>query len=77
MNFHVIYISMTSLAEFIQEKRKDVIMYVPYGSITNIKLFDTDNDNITELLQMYPTNNNLIINDTARKLINLSGLNMG
>jgi hypothetical protein len=52
-------------------------MYVPYGSITNIKLFDTDNDNITELLQMYPTNNNLIINDTARKLINLSGLNMG
>lgn len=62
--------------EFIQEKRKDVIMYVPYGSITNIKLFDTDNDNITELLQMYPTNNNLIINDTARKLINLSGLSM-
>ena len=49
-------------------------MYVPYGSITNIKLFDTDNDNITELLQMYPTNSNLIINDTARKLVGLDGL---
>jgi hypothetical protein len=62
--------------EFIQDTRTDLITYIPYGSITNIKLFDAYNDNISEILQMLPTNNNLIINDTARKLINLNGLSM-
>lgn len=44
-----------------------------YGSITNFKLFDLYNDNISELLQMYPTHQHLMINDTARRIVSLYG----
>jgi hypothetical protein len=47
-----------------------------YGTITNIKLFDYYNDNISEVMQMYPTNNRLLINDTARNIIGLEGYNI-
>lgn len=40
-----------------------------YGTLTNIKLFDIYITDTSEILQMYPTNNHLIINDTARKII--------
>ena len=43
------------------------------GKITNIKVYDKYIDNISEVLQMYPTNNHLLINDTARKFVELSG----
>ena len=33
-------------------------------------LFDIYNDNLSELMQMYPTHHHLIINDTARILLN-------
>lgn len=44
-----------------------------YGSITNFKLYDLYNDNISELLQMYPTHQHLMINDTARKIVAVYG----
>ena len=43
--------------------------------ITNFKLFDLYNDNTTELLQMYPTHQHLLINDTARRVVELPGVN--
>lgn len=51
----------------------DVITYSFDGKITNIKVYDKYIDNISEVLQMYPTNNHLIINDTARKFVELPG----
>ena len=44
-----------------------------YGTITNIKVFDYYDDNISEIMQMYPTNNRLLVNDTARNVIGLDG----
>jgi hypothetical protein len=43
------------------------------GKITNIKVYDTYVDNVSELIQMYPTNQHLLINDTARKFVILHG----
>ncbi len=60
--------------EFIIEKKTEVILNSFNGNITNIKLFTMYNDNLSEMLQQYPTNNKLIINDTARKLVGLDGL---
>jgi hypothetical protein len=48
--------------------KSQLIIYNLYGTITDIKLFDIYNENLSELVQMYPTHNHLIINDTARKL---------
>jgi hypothetical protein len=62
--------------ELIQEKKCDVLMNSFSGWITNIKLFDVYNDNISEILQMYPTHQHLIINDTARKLVDLKGVEL-
>jgi hypothetical protein len=63
--------------ELTQETKKDVIMYSFDGKITNIKVYDKYIDNISEVLQMYPTNQHLIINDTARKFVELPGLRLG
>jgi hypothetical protein len=60
--------------EYTIDKKCEVILNSFIGNITNIKLFDIYNDNLSEMLQQYPTNNRLIINDTARKLIGLDGL---
>lgn len=54
--------------------KSDVILHNLVGTITNIKIFDQYNDNVSEILQMLPNNSHLIINDTARKLVDLSGL---
>lgn len=59
--------------ELEQYEKKDVISYSFDGKITNIKVYDKYIDNVTELLQMYPTNQNLLINDTARKFVELTG----
>ena len=45
-----------------------------YGVITNIKVFDVYNNNISELLQMYPTHQHLLLNDTARQLVGKPGV---
>ena len=60
--------------EFNINKKTDIILNNFAGNITNIKIFNIYNDNISEILQQYPTNNNLILNDTARKLVGLDGL---
>jgi hypothetical protein len=62
--------------ELIQESKADVQLNSFVGWITNIKLFDVYNDNLSELLQMYPTHQHLIINDTARKIVDLNGVSL-
>ena len=52
----------------------DVYISNFYGTITNFKVFDIYNDNISELLQMYPTHQHLMINDTARKINGRNGV---
>ena len=53
--------------------RSQVVFKGFYGTITNIKVFEYYNDNISEIMQMYPTNNKLLINDTARNIAGLDG----
>lgn len=60
--------------ELIVTNKEEVSLYNFYGWITNFKLFDSYNDNLSELLQMYPTHQHLMINDTARKLVGLPGV---
>ena len=57
-------------------KKSDVILTGFFGTITNIKVFNYYNDNISEILQMYPTNNRLLINDTARNILGLDGVHI-
>ena len=59
--------------ELEQCEKHDVITYSFKGKITNIKLYESYIDNDSELLQMYPENTSIIINDTARKFISLPG----
>lgn len=54
--------------------KQDIILRNFCGSITNIKVYNIYNSDISEMLQMYPTNNFLLLNDTARKLVGLDGL---
>lgn len=60
--------------EYNIEQKSNVELHGFYGTITNIKLFDVYNDNISEILQMYPTHQHLIINDTARKILDGNGV---
>jgi hypothetical protein len=57
-----------------QQEKKDVTFYSFDGKITNIKVFTKYIDSVTEILQMYPTNSNMLINDTARKFVEMTGL---
>jgi hydrogenase maturation factor HypF (carbamoyltransferase family) len=60
--------------EFELAEKGEVELNNFYGSITNFKLFDVYNDNVSEILQMYPTHSHLIVNDTARKIVALGGV---
>ena len=60
--------------ECVVDSKSEVILNSFYGTITNIKVFESYIDNVSEILQMYPTNKNLIINDTARKIVDLNGI---
>lgn len=60
--------------ELWQQEKKDVTLYSFDGKITNIKVFTKYIDAVTEILQMYPTNGNILINDTARKFVEMTGL---
>lgn len=59
--------------EMSQPEKGEVIVHTFNGEMTNIKVFDIYNDNVSEILQMYPTNQHLLVNDTARKLIATDG----
>ena len=54
--------------------KSEIILNSFYGDITNIKVFDRYVDNVSEILQMYPTNSHLLVNDTARKIVDMNGL---
>lgn len=60
--------------EMILVEKSEIEISNFFGSITNFKLFDLYNDNISELLQMYPTHQHLMINDTARKIVDGNGI---
>lgn len=60
--------------EYSIAKKTDVELNNFYGWITNFKFFDLYNGNTTELLQMYPTHQHLLINDTARRIVELAGV---
>ena len=60
--------------ELVVSDKSQISLHNFYGSITNIKIFDVYNDNISELLQMYPTHQHLMINDTARQIIGKNGV---
>ena len=62
--------------EIAQSEKKDVILHGFEGTITNIKVFDVYNDSISEILQMFPNHQHLIINDTARKVLDMHGVSM-
>lgn len=60
--------------EYTIQNKVDVSLCGFLGTITNIKLFKYYDDNISEILQMYPTNNELLINDTARNILGMDGV---
>lgn len=60
--------------ELIDDDGHDVYISNFVGTITNIKVFDIYNDNISELLQMYPNHQHLMINDTARRITGNTGV---
>ena len=59
-----------------QCNKGDIVLYNFEGKITNIKVFDVYNDNVSELLYMQPTHQHLLVNDTARKLIENTGVKL-
>ena len=69
-------ISLPYSIELTDEIGHDIYLSNFFGIITNFKVFDIYNDNISELLQMYPTHQHLMINDTARRINGLNGVLM-
>jgi hydrogenase maturation factor HypF (carbamoyltransferase family) len=63
--------------EYFVKDKSDVYISNYYGSLTNFKLFDVYNDNLMDVLQMYPTHQHLQINDTARKVVGRPGVALG
>lgn len=55
-------------------KKTEVALHNFSGCITNFKLFDVYNDDLSEMLQMYPNHQHLVINDTARRIVDLPGV---
>lgn len=58
---------------FVADK-SEVILHGFDGTLTNFKLFKQYNDNLSEIMMQYPTNSNLIINDTAKQIVGLAGV---
>ena len=67
------YVSKYNIEYSIPEK-STIYLSNFFGTITNFKLFDVYNDQLSELLQMYPTHQHLMINDTARKIVGHPGV---
>jgi hypothetical protein len=51
--------------------KSSLCIFNHYGQIGNIKLCDAYIENLYELLQMYPSINNIVINDSVRQLNNI------
>ena len=66
--------NLTFNPDLVVEEECDIYISNFYGRITNFKVFDVYNDNVSELLQMYPTHQHLMINDTARRLNGKDGV---
>lgn len=62
--------------EMQQEDKSDISMSNFYGILTNIKIYDAYIGDLTQVTQMYPTSNHLLVNDTARKLLDLNGVSI-
>lgn len=67
------YVSKYNI-EYSTTQKSDIYVSNLHGYITNFKIFDVYNDNLSELLQMYPTHQHLMINDTARKIVGRPGV---
>lgn len=59
--------------EMIVNQKSPIIINNFKGYFTNLKVYNEYIENISELLQMYPSNGNLIVNDTARKIVSMLG----
>lgn len=59
---------------FVESKSPIRIYQIPNMCITNIKVFDMYMDNVSEIMMQYPTNQHLIVNDTARPIYGLQGV---
>lgn len=68
--------SDTYSIEYIFTDKKEVRTHGFYGWISNIKLYDIYIDNMNELIQPYPNNQHLQINDTARRFVGGYGVNI-
>lgn len=60
--------------EFIITDKSEVAIEGINGWLTNIKVFDFYNSDINEIIQTYPNNQHLLINDTARQIITGPGV---
>ena len=66
------YVSKFNI-ELVMPNKVDVELHNLHGAITNIKVFDIYNDDTSEILQMYPTHQHILINDTCRKIFDETG----
>jgi len=63
--------------EMQETEKKEIIFNGFTGLATNIKVFDTYIDDMSVLLQQYPTHQHLIVNDAARPIISNQGSGIG
>lgn len=56
--------------------KQSVFIYNIPGCITNIKIYDNYQDDISELLMQLPSSEHLLINDTCRPIMGLLGVKM-
>lgn len=62
--------------ELEQCEKENIILYSFDGCITDIKIYDSYINDLTELIQMYPNNKHIVLNDTVRKFINNLGISV-
>ena len=68
-------VSSTFSIEFDVDTKSEVkVSHFP-GCLSNVKLLNIYNDNLSELLMQNPTNQHLLINDTALPFLGLNGVN--
>ena len=60
--------------EFTISAKSDIAIEGYFGWFTNIKLFDVYNSDMAEIIQTYPNHQHLLVNDTARKLVENTGV---
>ena len=60
--------------EFTISSKSDIAVEGFYGWLTNVKLFDVYDNDMSEIIQTYPNHQHLLVNDTARKLVDNTGV---